>query len=1058
MKTMQRVGSGRKLPGPILAGLLTIVTAGVVHGQITWSGLGADDNWSTGNNWIGGTPPTVSQAALFTSNDVSGLAILTGDTTIAGLTVNNPNSGTVGNIAHTLDLGGNRLTVTGTVGVSWYPANSITASRLNSTLTVTNGTLQIGFSTTSRDLQIGGIHEFQTYGTPSQTGTLVMGSNSTFDAYLSSVTLGSAGGNRGILDLRLATVRRGGEVGVFRANSLQMAMVGHGNSPRWDSEILFGSSLTSFEIANTLAIASGDRTSGWIGKYGSSGSAAMPDGANIKLGVSTSSRASVAIGIGGYWGTSGHLVAGTGGSCTGYLSTVSIGTKGSGGNENSTGRLDLRNMASVLLDVSGSTVLGSSTDASKQGFGYLHLPAGTALFNTLTIGHSFGLGLLDLYGTEVTVTNALTVNATGLITNRVGAAGGSVTLTSNATLTVNGRIHLAFQADPPPGGQRNGLVWGGDRRATLQALLDTGKITYSTNGVTGTVAVLYDKTNTFVALAAESPLSVIPRNLTVEVRPGVATVLAFHIDDLDASPSGQGVTSRELTHPDDQSPADPYVVTLPAITLGSGAPATNVAITLTLHRDAQSASEDAIVTVTPVPDGVQSSLTWSGGASTLLMNRREWLWGQNWVGGVPPAAETTNTLTFSGNGLGTNILDQARRVGGLTVLNSSGLHRFDLNGQTLTVTNGTLRVGDQNTTTVTTFTNGTLRVHNADLIVDSIGGAWSQLALQGVALSASFRTLRLGDATAGGTGYGELDLRAATLVDGLLAAVNLEVGYAVGRENLTFPRGNLLVSAASGLQRVAVTGALRVSDGHRIGQSRFGDPSNGYKLPPGVALAIGTSTASRGQLRVGVCTWGGADGFLAATNGGSAMAWLSELNVGQYGTGVLDLQAMTNVTIDTTTLLVAAGGQGAGNGTVRLPAGTLNIGTLTCGTVGTGLIELYGTDATVTGAVTLGSSGTVDVRVGAASGSLSLGNAASLSLHTSQNRIRLRFDVESNGAREVFYGLKWAGDRVATLEPLVTAGTIKVEGALAAKVSVFLHRDDTYIGVRPPEGTVFKMR
>jgi hypothetical protein len=838
-----------------------------------------------------------------------------------------------------------------------------------------------------------------------------------------------------------------------------MAIAGHGNSPRWNSEILFGSSLTSFEIASALTIASGDRTSGWIGKFGSSGSNAMPDGANITLGISKSSRASVTIAIGGYWGTSGHLVAGTGGSCTGYLSSVSIGTKGGGGTENSTGRLDLRNMASVLLDVSGSTVLGSSTDASKQGFGYLHLPTGTALFNTLTIGHSWGLGLLDLYGTEVTVTNALTVNATGLITNRVGTAGGSVTLSSNATLTVNGHIHLAFQADPPPGGQRNGLVWGGDRRAALQTLLDTGKITYTTNGVTGTVAVLYDKTNTFVALAAEPPLSVIPRNITVEVQPGVATVLALHIDDLDASPSGQGVTSRELTHPDDQSPADPYVVTLPAITLGAGAPATNVAITLTLHRDAQSASEDAIVTVRPVPDGVQNSLTWSGGASTRLLSRREWLWGQNWVGGVPPAAETTNTLTFSGNGLGTNILDQARRVGGLTVLNSSGLHRFDLNGQTLTVTNGTLRVGDQNTTTVTTFTNGTLRVHNADLIVDSIGGAWSQLALQGVALSANFRTLRLGDAISG-TGYGELDLRAATIVDGLLAAVNLEVGYAVGRENLTYPRGNLLVSAASGLQRVAVTGALRVSDGHRIGQSRFGDPSNGYKLPPGVALAIGTSTASRGQLRVGVCNYGGADGYLAATNGGSATAWLSELNVGQRGTGILDLQAMTNVTIDTTTLLVAAdgGASGTANGTVRLPLGTVNIGTLTNGTTGTGLIELYGTEATVTGAVTLGSSGTVDVRVGAASGSLSLGNAASLSLHASQNRIKLRFDVAPDGSREVLYGLKWTGDRRATLEPLVTAGTIKVEGALAAKVTVFLHRGDTYIGVRPPEGSVFRMR
>lgn len=280
-------------------------------------------------------------------------------------------------------------------------------------------------ATTSRELRIGGEHEIRFN---VQAGTLVMGANSTLDAYLSNVTLGVHGGNCGVLDLRLASVRRSGDLGVFRANSLRMAIDGQGDGPRYNSEILLGSSLSSFEVASTLTIADGHRTSAWIGQFGGNGTAPFPDGADIKLGVSHTSRAAVRIGIGNYWGVSGHLVAGNGGDFTGYLSSLTVGTKADGGGESASGRLDVRNMDTVMLDVSGNTVIGSSYDASKQGYGRVHLGPGTATFRNLTIGHSWGQGLLDLYETDVTVTNALTVNTTGMVTTRVRAAGGSLAL------------------------------------------------------------------------------------------------------------------------------------------------------------------------------------------------------------------------------------------------------------------------------------------------------------------------------------------------------------------------------------------------------------------------------------------------------------------------------------------------------------------------------------------------------------------------------------------------------------------------------------------------------
>jgi len=1012
----------------------------------TWDGDGGNDNWSTDANWVEGTAPTSSDAPLFTNTDSPGTSILdgVGDWTVNGLSVKNPEGGDpVSDISHTLDLNGNLLIVDGDLNIANYA--SAQASREITTWTVTNGTLQVGSASVVKNLTVGNVAVTQ-FG----TGYLVMDIGSILDGYFGIATIGNGDGGKGVLDLRNATtVKRGAETGVFRADSLLMGIGGAGQTPRYDNEILFGSSLTSLEVTSSLRIGDGHRTSAWIGKYGSDGTAVMPDNVDIKLGVDSANRATVIIANGGYFGVSAHLVAGSGGDFTGYLSTLTIGKKGSGGADSSYGRFDIHNMDSVYLNVSGASLIGNSYSAGKVGNGYVYLPDGTAVFADLTIGTSYGSGLLDLYGTDVTVNNSLTVNETGLVEVRVDSTGDALIIAPAATLALSGVINVTFESEPPVEGVLYGLQVSGDQRTTLLALNNAGKLTWDTTALTATAGIYYDSVNTYVALMETWPLTVIPKNLTVEVKSDVPTTLTFDIDDLDATPDDQGVTSRTITYVDDLTPGDPHVVTLPAITMNSGAASTNVSITLTLDKISEQASDDSVVTIIPIPAGTTDSLTWSGNASTLLMSRHGWEWGQNWSGGLPPQTVTPSILTFSNAGIGTNILDQSRMVGGLHILNAVGFHRFNLNNNTLTVSDSEMQVGDENFNTQTVFTNGTLSFNSADMIINSKNEQWSRLILQDVVLGGVIRTLRLGDYISSQQGYGELDLRDGTVENGLLYAGNLEVAFGVMRNNLGFPRGNLLVNSDTGLQDIVVTNAFRIADGHRVGIGRFGDPDNGYKLPPNVNITVGIDADTRGLLRVGVCSYGGADGYLATSSGGTMIAWLNEFNVGVGGIGEVNLTNMTSISIDAISLSVATTSPVSGDGKIYLPSGSLSVGTLDIGGNGSGLLDLYGTDTTVTNALTLGSGGTINVRPSEFGGGLSLTSDTVVTIDPA-GIIYLNFDEATSQ-----YGMLWEGDHISTLEGYISGGEIVIQGDYSTKVDLYKKVGDTYIGVPPPAGSIF---
>ena len=112
--------SRRRRMGLLLAGLLLLPIV-VAQAEISWSGLGTDNNWSNPDNWVDGVPPTDTDSVIFDAADSGGTNILDTSFTIASLYY-------VDNSTHTTDFGGvTNLRVNGPVCVGYGPGNGGTA-------------------------------------------------------------------------------------------------------------------------------------------------------------------------------------------------------------------------------------------------------------------------------------------------------------------------------------------------------------------------------------------------------------------------------------------------------------------------------------------------------------------------------------------------------------------------------------------------------------------------------------------------------------------------------------------------------------------------------------------------------------------------------------------------------------------------------------------------------------------------------------------------------------------------------------------------------------------
>jgi len=1041
-------------------------------GNVVWSGAASPElGWSRGANWQGKQQPYNPTAGTVTFTNVGAAAaddfsitnVLDPEAfdplaewwTIGALTVGNPPSGALTSFNHTTDLGGKRL-ITGNVNIAYYGYDGGVADRKTVSAIFTNGTLQIGADGSPKDLIVASGVEWYA------TAFLTMANDASLEMYLRNVTIGGGNGGMGKLDLRNGQLTGG----TLKAANISMSSGGSGGIARSSySEIMINSAcgIQNLEVTGTLTMADGgafnyarigDPDNDWL----------LPADLNITIGVDQGVRGNLIVARQNCWSGAASMVASSGGTFNAYVKDMIVGknTGGQYGATSMTGTIDLRSMSSCTIDAT-NVQIGIGKDAvGPTSRGFVYLPAGTAVADTVLLGDSIAqvnpsIGLLQLEGTQFAVNTSLTLKKTGSLITHVKGKSAGVDLAAAAAFVINdgAAMQIIFDQEQDPGesGEYWGLRWEGDHRAVLSGLNNSGKVTWDTSAITGSANVFYDGTCTYVAVKTAWPPSVIARSLTLEVLPPDVTVLVINLADVDASPADPDVISATITCPQDTD-SDPATVTLTGLTTEQ-----TFQITLTLTKvGGAEASDVATLNVIIVPEPTIDALTWTGAASTTMMERREWFWGANWLGGLPPDPGTVAAITFADQGIGRNVVTQDRTTGALTYMNSSGTYTTEFDTHLLAVL-GTLTVGDVNRVSTVEFTNGTLQIglpeQPQDIFITSDGTDWSTVTLIDVTLDTNIGTMTLGDSGGIGTrpaAKGVLDLRSATIANGVLKANNIIIG--VGTDNLTYPQGNLLVGPDSGLATIEVTGTLGMATGHRTGTCRLGDPDNDYKLPPGVSIKIGVDDATRGNLLVAKVNYDGniANGLLAASSGGTIDAWLDGLLVGYPGVGTVDLTAMDSCSIVANTIGVGLGlripSHLTASGTLLLPPGTVSTGILDVGSEPdgptTGLLQLNGTACTVATSVTIGPKGTVAVNAPGTACGLDLPDGVTLTI-ADGGKINIVF-AEPAGSG-IYYGLRWEGDHTAELQALADADKLTWDDTLLVEpAAIFAQGGFTYVG------------
>ena len=1071
-----------------------LASATMLAGEVEWTGA-SDDSFATGANWDAGSPPSSTDILLLEDEDDNGVIVLDQDYAVGGLYSRNPVAGRTQNYTHAIDLGGNRLTVAGPLHIQQYwnvPDAGRDSNHGDNYLVVSNGTFQVGTTSSAAEIIIGRSWDQYYY------GHLTFGDGAVFDGHLGTVHIGRGYGGWGRIDFRgAAQIRCGDEIGVFRANVVELGYEGNGGHFRSNIEILFGSALTSFEVNDTLTLAWNEQNSSWIGQKNGYGTAPFPAGADVKFGVDSSRRAAISIGWSGYWPTYGQFAGPVGGDCTAWISTLTLASRtgGATGNNATLGILDLSDMDTVDMDVSGATQIGISGDSTHMANGRLALPSGTANFaGAVTLGTDYGWGELLLNGTTAIVGGGITVGSCGVVSNVVQGASCGLDVPANASFDLNGKMYIVF-AQPDASNGANGTYWGfriaGDQSVTLAQLMQAGKIVVDDTQIPGTANVFYDDNAgyTYIAHRASGQWAptVVTKPLTMEVDDDVSTTFVIDRADIDLSPPQEGMTVT-FTGPTDLTPGNPSLVTLPPVTLSAGDEPVQIVNTLTYaSAQAGTTTADSPLTVTPLLPRSTANLTWTGGASLTHMSRPDWRWSANWspaTGG--PAAYTPGTLFFNDTSLATNRVDCDRLVGGVQVLNTTGTNVFDLGGNTLAVSNhaytatssatllpamqsayhnllsidGAFAVGSKDTVSSALVTGGTLAFRKGGLLLDSNGAGWSRLVVSNAVFDADCDVLRISSAEKGMVGYAALDLADATIRNGTIRAEILFSGYSMC-ESQAFSQGQLIVSANSGLTNVVATKAFGIGFGHRTGASRFGDPSNNWKLPANVSFQLGESAESRAAMYVGYCNWGGTDALLEASSGGTFSGWLSELDVGWAMPGSLRLAAMDEIDLDATTVTVAWGGFSGGNAEMTLPAGRVRCDNFWTAKNGQARVSLYGTTLQIDTEAKIGDQtlAQIDTYVGADDGLCGLRFGTGVTpVFGSQGVINLHFAAP---AAKPCAGVCFEGEREAEVQALIDGGKITVDGidgADVSKVKVFTFQGDTYVGFESDGGTIFLLR
>ena len=677
-------------------GLAAGVVLGETTGDVTWSGGAGSGNpyWNITNNWLGGEAPVTSTTATiyFKTNGQSVVGVLDADRQVGRIYLDDQlGANDAGQITHTLDLGGHTLTVAGNYDCQAYDKH---------TFAFTNGTVRFGTDSLQGNLYVG----------RNRTATDRVAPGATLDTHnLRDLRIGTTSwdNQNAILDLRGAALANG----VLRATNI---IVNAGAYAHGRIDMDGATSITSIQAAASLT----------IGKVWGPGSCyvgnpadsyRLPPGVSVRVGEDAGHRGTmtvVQVFQYGYGGVVGKLEASSGGTFTAFLDDLdvmlySVANSQRGPNAH-VGTLDISRMDACAIDTHGLRVapdhLTEAPSSVDNLRGTMRLCTGTVTAGDVTVGATLGAGygILALSNTAFTVTNSFTLNKTGQMTIRLGGEPKGLDVDGTFTDESTGTIAVHYLAAPTVA-TNWAIRIAGDAQSTLNAMIGDSRLTSTGTYPGKKVGVLYDGAHTYYAMADSNAFTTLPIAIayderTYEIQPGGSVTLGTNdIDNGSYDPDGRPLTLTLSTN------GGPEGASVTFDELG------DYVVTLTATAAADSATDTCTVHIVPVDAGTNGNLTWTGGASTELMDRREWLWSDNWLEGAPPTNPSTSTIQFRELGQAVNgRLGADRTIGGLDIgYNAATVsHTIDLGGRALTVagpvqswrsnvtvSNGTLRLG-----------------------------------------------------------------------------------------------------------------------------------------------------------------------------------------------------------------------------------------------------------------------------------------------------------------------------------------------------------------------------
>ncbi len=264
-------------------------------------------------------------------------------------------------MSHTIDLGGNTLTVNSALQAAWQVPS---VSEGDCTATFTNGTLQLGTPGTPADLLLGHVH--QATGNTS-IGTVQFTTGTTFKPYIDTLQLGGKDEGVGHLDLRNVQI----ENDTLSVNTLGIAEDGFSGDLRQSYIRLDGASdVRSLEVKSSLTMATDSQTQARLGDADNGWK--LPADVDVTLGVDTGNRASVTLGgESSSWANDAYLAASSGGTITAYISTLYAGRNpynwsNTGLSKLQAGVLDFAAMDTCTVDAT-EIVLGTDDNGVTAG-------------------------------------------------------------------------------------------------------------------------------------------------------------------------------------------------------------------------------------------------------------------------------------------------------------------------------------------------------------------------------------------------------------------------------------------------------------------------------------------------------------------------------------------------------------------------------------------------------------------------------------------------------------------------------------------------------------------